>query len=51
MRQYLKFCAGVAENQNCGVGWKDNQAADCELKLFFFFFYLFFIFLMYIQVF
>ncbi|KAE8007912.1 hypothetical protein FH972_004469 [Carpinus fangiana] len=28
MRQYFKFCARVAENQNCGVGWKDNQAAD-----------------------
>jgi hypothetical protein len=44
MRQYLKFCAGVAENQNCGVGWKDNQAADCELKLFFFSFIYFLFF-------
>jgi hypothetical protein len=39
MRRYFKFCAGVAENQNCGVGWKDNQAADCELKLFIYFIY------------
>ena len=33
------FEVDVSENQNCGSGWKDNQAADCELKLFFFFFF------------
>ncbi len=33
MGQFLKFCGGVSENQNCGAGWKDNQAADCEFKL------------------
>ena len=31
------FEVDFSENQNCGSGWKDNQAADCELKLFFFF--------------
>ena len=44
MGQFLKFCGGVSENQNCGAGWKDNQAADCEFKLetlFFFIFYFF----------
>lgn len=31
----------VSENQNCGSGWKDNQAADCELKLLFIYLFLF----------
>lgn len=34
------FVVDVSENQNCGSGWQDNQAADCELKLLIFFLFI-----------
>jgi len=28
----VKVVGYFVENQNCGAGWKDNQAADCEYR-------------------
>jgi len=28
----LKVVGYVVENQDCGAGWKDKQAADCEYR-------------------
>lgn len=28
----VTFDANFSENKNCGPGWEDYQAADCELR-------------------